>query len=499
MSVAIYARKSVYREDSVSIESQIELCSYEARGAETVIYKDNGFSGKNTDRPDFQRMMADIRAGRISKVIVYRLDRISRSILDFSEMMDEFKKHDVDFVSATERFDTSSPMGRAMLNICIVFAQLERETIQQRVSDAYESRSRRGFFMGGKTPYGFCRKPAVIDGIKTSMYEALPDEAEDIRRIFTLYSKPSATLGDVQRELSGDGCKNKRGKSWTTARLSELMRNPIYVMADAKVYVFFKERGARLCNQIEDFDGLHGCYLFSGEDTNRKTWDLEGQNVVIAPHSGIISSEIWLACRKKLLDNHQVKTCRAKNSWLSGRVKCGCCGYAMTVKKSKSAAGRYFICSGRAERLCTAAMPTIYADEFERAVEDRMAAKLSGMVIMPKTEENCNDKEIARLRADILNIENSIDTLVDRLAEADSSAVSYINRKITMLDRSKRSLLDRIKAIEGQRGRLYEGKSLTNVMSVWDRLSFDDKRSVAMLMIEKIIVCPAEVEIIWRF
>lgn len=498
MKIAIYARKSVYREDSISIESQIEMCRYEARGEEAVIYQDNGFSGKNTDRPDFQRMMSDIRANKISKVIVYRLDRISRSILDFSEMMDEFQKHKVDFISATERFDTSSPMGRAMLNICIVFAQLERETIQQRVADAYDSRSRRGFYMGGKIPYGFTKKPTVIDGIKTSMYEVNPVEASDIKRIFKLYSKPSATLGDVVREITKDSCVNNRGKNWNTVRISELMRNPVYVMADVNVYMFYKQQGANLCNQIEDFDGMHGCYLFSGENTNRKTWDLEGQNVVIAPHNGFIPSDIWLTCRKKLLGNHQIKTCKAKNSWLAGKVKCGCCGYAMTIKKSKTKAGRYFVCSGRANKICDTPMPTIYADEFEKLIEGRITEKLTNIVIKPKAESVSNN-EIIKLRADILNIENSIDTLIDKLTEADSTTASYINQKIKKLDSEKTELLQQISRLEEAESKLPDFKALTNVMSVWDKLSFDDKRDVVQLIIDRITVFPDRVEIVWKF
>lgn len=96
--IAIYARKSVERENSISIESQIEMCKYEARGKQCVIYSDNGYSGKNTNRPDFKRMIEDIKNGKIHKVIVYKLDRISRSILDFAEMMDLFQKCNVDFV-----------------------------------------------------------------------------------------------------------------------------------------------------------------------------------------------------------------------------------------------------------------------------------------------------------------------------------------------------------------------------------------------------------------
>ena len=152
---AIYARQSVDKKDSISIESQIEFCKYELKGGNCKEYTDKGYSGKNTDRPKFQELVRDIKRGLIAKVVVYKLDRISRSILDFANMMELFQQYNVEFVSSTEKFDTSTPMGRAMLNICIVFAQLERETIQKRVTDAYYSRSQRGFKMGGKAPYGF--------------------------------------------------------------------------------------------------------------------------------------------------------------------------------------------------------------------------------------------------------------------------------------------------------------------------------------------------------
>ena len=111
---AIYARQSVDRMDSISIESQIEYCKYEARGGEYRVFQDKGYSGKNTDRPNFQIMLEAIRRGEVKRVIVYKLDRISRSILDFATMMAEFQDKNVEFVSCTEKFDTSTPMGRAV-------------------------------------------------------------------------------------------------------------------------------------------------------------------------------------------------------------------------------------------------------------------------------------------------------------------------------------------------------------------------------------------------
>lgn len=504
--IAIYARKSVFREDSISIESQIEMCEYEARGEEYSIYKDNGFSGKNTERPDFQRMMKDIKAGLINKVIVYKLDRVSRSVLDFSEMMEVFQKYNVAFISATEHFDTSSPMGRAMLNICIVFAQLERETIQQRVIDAYASRSKKGFYMGGKIPYGYKKVPHTIDGAKTAMYVEEPDEAEDIRLIYQLYSKPSATLGDVLRELTSRGInENKRGHYWNTARLSETMRNPAYTSNDLTIYNFFREQNSNIINSVEEYDGNSSLYLFKGENTNRKTWDLSGQNIVIAPHRGIVDSDTWVYCRKKLLGNHQVKTCKAKNSFLSGKIKCGNCGYAIVVRFSSRSRGsvRYFIDTGWTElHICKDKLPPIHCDDFEQMVVGKLKEKIDSLNIKSHKEiQNEVQIEIEKLESQIADIEHSIDSLVLSLTSSDiePTAMKYVSKKINVLDAQKNQLRQRIDIlITEKKNDLAKKKQLTGVMDKWDELSFDDKRSVIDLLIDRILVYPDKVEIEWR-
>ena len=113
----IYARQSVDRKDSISIESQIDFCKYELKGGSCRVFKDKGYSGKNTDRPEFQKLLGEIRKGKVRRVIVYKLDRISRSILDFANMMELFQEYDVEFVSSTEKFDTSTPMGRAIVTL----------------------------------------------------------------------------------------------------------------------------------------------------------------------------------------------------------------------------------------------------------------------------------------------------------------------------------------------------------------------------------------------
>ena len=151
---AIYARQSVDKADSLSIQGQIDLCRQKA-GAGFQVYHDRGYSGRNTNRPAFQRMMEDVEKGLVQKIIVYRLDRFSRSIADFGRLWETLRRHNVEFVSINETFDTSTPMGRAMLNIIMVFAQLERETTAERVRDNYYQRAKLGAWPGGPAPYGF--------------------------------------------------------------------------------------------------------------------------------------------------------------------------------------------------------------------------------------------------------------------------------------------------------------------------------------------------------
>lgn len=375
--IAIYARQSVERADSISIEQQIELCRYETRGEPFREYTDRGFSGKNINRPQLLRMMDDIRSGFIHTVIVYRLDRISRSVLDFSGMMKEFGRYGVQFISATEKFDTSSPMGNAMLNICIVFAQLERETIQKRVADSYISRSRKSLYMGGSVPFGFRKIPTVIDGIRTSMYEAVPEEADTVRLIYELYSRPDTSYGDVVSHLVSLGI-TKRGKRWERARIRELVINPVYVRADADVYSFFTDNGAEVVNQPEDFIGVNGCYSYSGSSDKRKcSTSVAGEQIVIAPHKGIIDSSLWLECRRKCMAVKQViPTQKAKNSWLCGKVKCAKCGYALTVKTFRARPQRYLLCSHRLNSKACEGAGTLFADEAEQLVSVEIRRKL---------------------------------------------------------------------------------------------------------------------------
>ena len=224
---AIYARQSVDKKDSISIETQIEACKRCCEG-EFRVYTDKGWSGKNLDRPQFQRLLADIKSGEIAKLVVYKLDRISRSLCDFSNLMEIFKKYGVEFASTVETFDTSTAIGRAMLGIIMVFAELERENILLRVRDNYYARGEKGMYLGGVAVYGFDKIPTKLDGVKTSTLAPNGDMAT-VEYIFGEYGKSGSSLGDIVRALNERGVPSPAGALWDSSKLSRILRSPVYV------------------------------------------------------------------------------------------------------------------------------------------------------------------------------------------------------------------------------------------------------------------------------
>ena len=499
---ALYTRQSVEKADSISIESQLEYCKYETRGNPYKEYIDKGYSGKNTNRPAFEKMLEHIKQGEVSRVIVYKLDRISRSILDFANMMDVFQKYHVEFVSSTERFDTSTPIGRAMLNICIVFAQLERETIQKRVTDAYYSRCKRGFYMGGRIPYGFSKKETLLDGVKTSMYVPVPEEAEQIRLMYSLYADPSHSLGDIVRYFNQHGIKHLRGGMWSTARISDVLRNPVYVKADADVYDFFQSQGANILNPVSDFTGYNACYLYQGTvSSTRKQRDLTDKEIVLAPHEGIVPSRDWLKCRIRCLHNRQsTRTCKAKNSWLAGKVKCGKCGYGLTIAKSNTKWHRYFICSASMatkKKTCTGTGGTVYADVLEDYMQKAIRERLAEFRMLSKPEQGNNSPKINEHKIRLAEIEKEIENLLSKVSGANDVLMEYINQKAAVLDTERKRLQAEILSLSHS---LDSGSlnTITDHVAKWDATTFEDKQAVVDALVRVITIADGNIEITWN-
>lgn len=496
---ALYARQSVEKVDSISIESQLEYCRHEARGNPCREYIDRGYSGKNTNRPAFEQLLADVRQGKVARVIVYKLDRISRSILDFANMMQLFQQHRVEFVSSTERFDTSTPIGRAMLHICIVFAQLERETIQKRVTDAYYSRCKKGLYMGGRVPYGFARQQTVLDGVRTSMFVPVPQEARQVQLIYSLYADPANSLGDLVRYLNAHGHKQLRGGMWSTARLSEMLRNPVYVRADAAVYDFFKEQGAQLLNPAADFTGYNGCYLYKGAGgEGRSPSDLSGREVVLAPHEGLVSSRDWLRCRLRCQQNRRsTTTCKAKSSWLLGKVKCGRCGYGLSVVKSDTRWQRYFVCSAALaskKQRCPGTGGTVYAQLLEAYVSQEIQRRLGLFDKLCQREEPQFDRKRNEHRIRLAEIEREIEQLLCKVSGANDILLAYINSRVGQLDEERRQLQTEAERLAHQEG----AAVICNPAQLWTKAGFAQKQAVADALIEIIKVADGEIEIVWK-
>ena len=241
---AIYTRKSTeegLEQDFNSLDAQREsaeayITSQKAEGWTCLPdrYDDGGYTGGNMDRPALQRLLADIDAGRIDCVAVYKVDRISRSLLDFARMMETFEKHQVSFVSVTQHFNTTHSMGRLTLNILLSFAQFEREIISERTRDKIAAARRRGKWAGGKPLLGY-DLVAMPGGSKLIVNE---NEDARVRIIFELYLEHER-LAPVLEELDR---RAWRTKQWTTRKgttaggrpfdkvtLYRLLTNPAYL------------------------------------------------------------------------------------------------------------------------------------------------------------------------------------------------------------------------------------------------------------------------------
>lgn len=496
---AIYTRQSVDRVDSISVESQVEFCRREVIGEDIKVYTDKGYSGKNTDRPAFQEMMADITAGKIRRVIVYRLDRISRSVLDFASVIDMFQKYGVDFVSTMEKFDTGTPIGKAMLMIVMIFAQLERETIQQRVIDAYSSRSKRGFYMGGKVPYGFRLKETVIDGIRTKMYEPVPKETAIIEQIFSMYAQSQTSFGDIVRWLDERQVKKRNGEPFSRSRIRDLVVNPVYVRADYRLYEFYKAQGTIIENRPEDFIGTNGAYLYSGNEGKRKTVSLQGHTLVLAPHEGLIPSDIWIKCRSKCLSSTRVaKPIKAKATWLAGKVKCAHCGYALSAKvyhcKTK-ADNRYYLCNNKYNTGgCN--FGSLDADLVDEIVFEEMRKKLAEFNTLTKQKQESCDLQTIKLKTRIEVIDQEIGSLLDKIPLANGAVMEYINNRITVLDTEKKELYAEIVRLTEGKG--YRLKKITGYLDNWEEISMGDKLTIVDSLIESIYASQEKIKINWK-
>ena len=249
--IAIYSRKSKFTGKGESIGNQVELCKEyikvhygEEALRDAVIYEDEGFSGGNLNRPAFKEMMTAVKKRKHKAIIVYRLDRISRNISDFSGLIEELSYLNVAFISIREQFDTGSPMGRAMMYIASVFSQLERETIAERIRDNMHELAKTGRWLGGTTPTGYASesvKSITVDGKtkKACKLKIIPQEIEIIKTIFDVFVETNS-LTITEAELMRRRLFTKNNKHFTRFAIKAILQNPVYMIADEDAYRYFQ-------------------------------------------------------------------------------------------------------------------------------------------------------------------------------------------------------------------------------------------------------------------
>ncbi|MBR7132795.1 MAG: recombinase family protein [Clostridia bacterium] len=502
MYIALYARQSIERDNSISIETQLQYCNGMIRPDEKLYdvknFSDKGYSGKDTNRPDFQRLMKDIHRGKVKKVIVYKLDRVSRSLIDFVDMLAVFKKYNVEFISSQECFDTSSPYGEMICKLLMIFAEFERTSIINRIRDAYDKRSDMGLYSGGRRVYGYNLEDTVINGIKTKKFVINKKEAEHIKYIFEVYSQPSVTLRLLQNNLLENGIKPLYGVDWTTGKLGTLLRNPIYVKADVDIYDYFERNNTNIVGNIEDFNGKHNIQLYGKTTHDKKLTDWSDMKIVLLQSHGIVDSAIWLKCQRKLEQNKQIGNSLSNNtSWLSGKLVCAKCGHTMTTVKGETR--KYFLCTGKThKKTCTGVKQTIYVEDMEEMIDEYISNKLESLNLSKVHHSDENSAQINIIKLKVKEVEQKLSSLSDAILSGslNEEMIAVLNERAKKLTEEKRKYLNDIDDLLISSSNVKES---LNFSKKWNKADFKERKAICNVLIKSIVIDGlGNAEILWN-
>lgn len=527
--LVIYSRKSKFTGKGESIENQIEMCKQYIRvqyGDEaadnTLVYEDEGFSGGTLERPKFKKMMADAKERHFKAIVVYRLDRISRNIGDFAKLIEQLNRMKIDFISIKEQFDTSSPMGRAMMYISSVFSQLERETIAERIRDNMHELSKTGRWLGGTTPTGYASESishVTIDGKtrKACKLKIIPDEIGMVKMIFDKFIE-TASLTKTETYLLQHGYKTKKGKNFTRFAVRAILTNPVYMIADEAAYEFLTQNEVDLFSDKSEFDGTHGIMAYNrtnqqpGKATQIKPM---GEWIVsVGKHEGIIAGSDWVKIQRALEQNKS-KSYRAPRSHvalLSGLLICGNCGNFMRPKLTHryNAKGEMiytYMCSmkERSRRhVCdikTCNGNILDADVIEQV---KLLSKTNSDLVRQIEESKrvlmgnreSYDEQIANLEKQITENEDEIRGLVSALGKASgTSAEGYIMSQIDELhdkgEGLKRHLAELKELTASHALADIEFDLLTQMLASFkdrvDDMSVEEKRAALRVFVKEVI------------
>lgn len=443
---AIYVRVSTDSQiEGYSIEAQIELVSAYLKSRECTDYKvytDPGFSGKDLNRPAIKQLISDIIEGKIETVLVFKLDRLSRSQKDTLYMIEEvFNKYDVGFISIRESFDTTTPFGKAMIGILSVFAQLERETILERTRIGLKKRAEDGYWKGGgRVPYAYD------------------------------YDKNKGMLViNPERKIIFDLLKSLRlgGASYPQmAEISGLDQSVIQGILNCKTNL--------------------GLITYKGEIYNGR-------------HEAVITEEEFKQLQE--VEKNRSKCRRAKHYLLSGMLYCGHCGAKFRYQKW----GRRVICycysqqKSKPKLIKDPNCRNKRIDSFE--IEDAFLQQLFEISLdesrFNETFDLASADVIKELTTRINKIKKQIDNLV--LCLSEGIALDEIRGKINQLINEREDIESKLKEEKRKEGKNDKTFSkIKNLNHVWNKMDFKEKRTIVEELLDKIVIDGTELKIEWK-
>lgn len=351
MRFGAYGRKSVYSDKSDSVNNQLRMCrecadfKFPGQVDSFVTYSDEGFTGANTDRPDLKRLIADIKAGLLDVLIVYQLDRISRDVRDFANIYAILEEAHVMFISIKENIDTATPIGKAMMYVTMVFAQMERETIAARVTDNMIGLAKKGLWTGGNPPYGYERQRIEVNGKKHVTIAPVPEAAAYVESIYDEFLDCGYSLQSMETAYKRKGIRTVNGAFFSTTQLHKILTMPYCVENTPEVWDYYSSLGCQMADDRETWDGSCGVMIYGRSTEKNKRHEIKPKEewiVCSGIHKPFISAEKWLAVQERFRQNNFEKKKKYDIPLLKGTLRCAKCGCLMQVARKKLKQG---VCS----------------------------------------------------------------------------------------------------------------------------------------------------------
>jgi len=479
---AIYTRKS--NEDGLeqafnSLHAQRAMCesyiaSFASEGwtALATDYSDAGITGGTMERPGLQQLLADIEAGRVDVVVIYRLDRLSRSLRDFLNMMEVFDRRRISFASVTERIDTTSSAGRLFLNMVLAFAQFEREVAAERIRDKIASAKRKGKYVGGRPLLGY-----DVDREKMRLV-VNQDEAKVVRHIFQRFCQVGSCM-KVAHELNAKGY---RMKAWTSKK-GRAMGGGTWLKTDVHHLLTNRRYIGLVVYKDESFPGEHEAII------DRRTWDRV---------QGI------LAKNRTYRANQTRKTTTAI---LKGILRCGCCDAAMVPTYTMRGGRRYhyYLCHAAAKQgHASCEVKSVAAGQIEGAVftylkdifaDPEMVARTFRATRQQTAEQRESAKrEKAAVQKRLADLRKAIGRLVritDGKAEGALSAeLRALNDEYAEAEKRLAELAAQGDGQVDMPGEQHVSEALRTIEPLWEELFPAEKERIARLLVETVTVRP---------